>query len=341
MAVEDRIRLFDRSGTCLCDLRVTAERNLSINEEGEAEFDIAYTDVNSRDDFLRFGNWLLIENSKLGPWVGMVDRPQVGKKRFTHIHAYTPEHQLAKRNVPRQLPLNGKAGVIFKEIINLMNREEPTIISIGDVWSGGRDMGEESLNGDNLKDVLQNLTERSGGEYSFTPTVFKGKLSILANWHKEIGEVNMYPLEESWNISDENNSYRLDGDIENEIWGYGSGAGQTDRPTATFADNESIGIYGLMQGSRVYSDYSDEGSVLTAVRNEVNDTRFPKKIYSVSMLDVGETFSQVKLGNTHPFRLWSVGFGVKTTIRVVEMYYNPYRGKVDLHNQEVFDDVSG
>ena len=341
MAVEDRIRLFNRQGTCLCDLRVTVERNLSINEEGEAEFDMVITDVNCREDFLRFGNWLLIENSKLPPWVGVIDTPQTWKKRMVHVSAYTPERMLAKRNVPRQLPLNGKAGVIFQEIINLMNREEPTIISIGDVWTGGRDMPEESLNGDNLRDVLQNLTERSGGEYSFTAVIFKGKLSVLANWYDELGEVSMFPLEESWNLSDENNSIRIQGDIENELWGYGSGAGQTDRPTSTFRDDESMGIYGLMQGSRVYSDYNDEGSVLNAIRNEINDTRFPKKVYSVSMLDVGETYSQVKLGNTHPLRLWSVGFGVNATIRIIEMYYNPYRGKVDLHNQEIFDDVTG
>jgi tail protein (putative endopeptidase) len=341
MAVEDRSRIYNRQGICLCDPRVTVERDYAINDEGQANFDIAITDPNYREDYLRPGNWLLTENSKLQPWVGMIDTPIVPKRRFMQMQAYTPEHQFTKRNVPRQLNLSGKAGAIFKEIINITNREQPTIIQAGTVWMGGPSIDDEELSGDTLLDVLQTLVERTGGEYSFTPVTSNGQLQILANWRKTIGTVSQFPLEESWNVSDEVNQLRIQGDIENELWGYGNGADQNSRATAVYRDKESYAKYGLMQGSYVYSDYVQEGKVLAAIRQKINETRFPENLYKFAILDEGATYEQVRLGNVHPLRLWSPAFGVNTKARVVSMFYDPLRGKADVIGEEVFDDVTG
>jgi len=37
----DRVRIYGRDGVGLCDLRVTVERSNFINDEGEAQFDLA------------------------------------------------------------------------------------------------------------------------------------------------------------------------------------------------------------------------------------------------------------------------------------------------------------
>lgn len=336
---EDRIRIYNRQGIGLADLRVTAERNLSINEEGEANFDISRLDPNCREDFLRFGNWLLIENSKFEAWVGMIDTPQIRQRRLWHVSAYTPERLFRKRNVPRQLKLSGSAGTIFSELVNLVNRGEGTILSIGDIWTGGRQFPAENLSGDTLADCLDALVERSGGEYSFTPVAYRGTLRIYANWHERIGIESNYPLEESWNISDEASAVRIQGAIENELWGYGNGASQTDRPTATYRDDESAGRYGLMQGSRVYSDYQSTDGVLKAIQAEINTTKQPEYIYAFSILDEGATFENVRTGNEHPLRMWS--FGIETHVRVMGWYYNPQSGRVNIKTMEVFDDSTG
>lgn len=336
---EDRVRVFTRNGICLADLRVTVDRNMSINAEGEAEFDISRNDPNCREDYLRFGNWLLVENSKFETWVGMIDTPLIKQRRFLHVTAYTPERLFRKRNVPRQLKLSGSAGTIFTELVNLINRAEGTIISIGDIWTGGRQFPAENLSGDTLADCLDALVERSGGEYSFTPVVHRGQLRIEANWHETMGISSYFVLEESWNISDEASAVRIQGQIENELWGYGNGASQTDRPTATFRDDESSGWYGLMQGSRVYSDYQSADGVLKAIRAEMNTTRRPENIYAFSILDEGATFENVRSGNDHPLRMWS--FGIETTARVVGWYYNPSNGRINIKSVEVYYDGAG
>lgn len=331
----DRVRIFDRGGLGLCDPRVTAERSWFINEEGEAEFDITTFDINCREEWIRFGNWLLIENDKLESWVGMIDVPQDWKRRYVNVHAYTPERQLIYREVPKQLKMSGKSGAIFKKIINLVNYAEQTIIQIGDVWDGGIDMPNENLSGDNLFDYIKNLAKRAGAEFSFTPATDNGKLIIKANWLKRLGVDSQFPLEESFNLADDNNTLRIQGRFNNELWGYGNGASQADRPTATIVDSASRGKYGLRQGSRTYSDYSTAGAVINALKGEISKSKNPRNSYKVAAVDVNNTFAEVKRGNTHPFRLWSVGFGIRNLSRVRGLYFNPYRGKLEMNLDEL------
>lgn len=338
----DRIRIYSRGGIGLADLRVTVERSLFINDEGEAEFDIVTNDANCRDDFLNFGNWLLIENDKLESWVGMIDTPQEWRRRYVHVHAFTPDRQFFYRNVPKQLRLSGKSGNVFREVVNLCNRAETTIIEAGTIWAGGADMPDENMSGDNLQDYIIDLAERSGAEYTFTPVAYQGKLSIQAHWLERIGVDSNFGLEESYNLADENYSLRRGTEpIFNELWGYGNGGGQSDRPSATFADPVSVSRYGLRQGSKTYSDYSNGGAVFNALRNEINTTKDPEDVFKLSAVDIGTTYQNVRLGNTHPLRMWSVGYGVNTFARVTGLYFNPFAGKLELINREVKDGVTG
>src|SRR5512146_1556033 len=97
----DQVLLFSRKGRCLADIRVTAERTWTANDEGEAEFDLATSDPACREDWINYGNWVLIRNDKLPSWVGMIDTPREWKRRFVHVHAFSPDRQLAYRDVPR------------------------------------------------------------------------------------------------------------------------------------------------------------------------------------------------------------------------------------------------
>lgn len=340
MATEDRVRIYSRLGVCLCDLRVTVERNLRVSDEGEAEFDIAVTDTNCRDDYLRFGNWLMVENSKLESWVGMIDEDQTWGKRSLHVQAYTPDRQLLYRNVPRQLNFSGKAGSIFRQLINITNREEATVIEVGEIWEGGPDMPDESLSGDTLQDYLFELVQRTDGEFSFTPVSQKGRLTIYANWSRRTGHKTNLALVESYNLMDISSMLRTRGKIENELWGYGNGASTNDRATAIALDTDSRSRYGLRQGSRVYSDYSEPGAVRAAVQSELNKVREARRVFKLSALDEGQTFEHIRIGNTHPLSAWSIGWGIETRVRTTGWYRNPLRGGLDLIVEEVLDDIN-
>lgn len=337
----DRVRVYHRGGIGLADLRVTVERSAYINDEGEAEFDIVTNDPNCRrEDYLNFGNWLLVESDKLEPWVGMIEHQEL-KRRYIHIRAFTPDRQLVYRNVPRQLRLKGKSGAVYRQILNLCNRAEETVIQAGVIWNGGPDMPEENLSGDNLRDYVIELAERAGAEYTFTPVPYNGQLVIEAHWLDRIGVDSPFSLEESYNLADEAYSIKFNPPEANEMWGYGAGAGQTDRPTSTYLDPDSRARYGLRQGSRTFSDYDTKDAVKNAIRNQINTIKEPERLFKLSMTDTGATWSQVQLGNIHPLRMWSVDSGLSTKVRVTGMYHNPYEGKVELINQEVINAITG
>lgn len=337
----DRVRLFNRAGQGLCDLRVTVERTWANSSEGEAEFDIVYSDPNCREDYLRFGNWLLVENDKLPPWVGMIDVPRQWKRRLVHVHAYTPDHLFMYRDVPKQLLVNGKSGHIFAEVVNLVNRPECTIITQGDIWIGGNGVNGEKLAGDNMQDYLNSLLTKCNGEFWFSHSVSNGNLQIYANWRRKGVEVVNFLLSESYNLADADNTLVEQDEFYNELWGYGNGSSTSDRPIAEIEDPESIGIYGLRQGTQMYSQYSDKGSVEDALKSRINDTRFPRKTFEFAITDTGDTWSMVEPGKNYPLMMWSTGFGINTVVKVSSMYYDPFRGKVDLVTNEVVDDSQG
>lgn len=338
---EDRVRIYQRTGIGLCDPKVTVERNLDLITEGEAEFDIVTTDPACRDDFLRFGNWLLVENSKLESWVGMIDEIQEWHRFYVHVHAFTPERQLMYRDVPKGLRMSMKAGSIFKEIINFTNRVEPTPLQVGDIWVGGGDMPQENLTGDHLADYLASLVERSNCEYNFVAAPFNGKLTIYGNWYQRLGVDTQFPLEESWNLSEEDNGLRIQGKVANDLQGFGSGQSTSDRPLANYEDAASISKYGRRQGTKSYSDYTGAGAVMKALKNEINQTREPDNVFQYMALDQGDTWLNLHVGSSYPLRIWSLRWGIKSRVRLSGWYYNPFNGGVQMKLMEVLNDVVG
>ena len=331
----DRIRIYTRNGRGLCDVRATAERTWTLNQEGEAEFDLVTMDPACREDVLRFGNWVLIENDKLEPWVGMIDVPQEWKRRYVHVHAYTPERQLLYRDVPRTAHLAGKSGNLFAHIFEICNRQENTVLTRGNVWMGGKDYPDENWSGDSLADYLQALCERSNAFYSFRPVTLYGSLLIYANWSQVTGPAVQDALVESYNVEDKDNSYLLQDEFRNELWGYGKGAKPDGRPTARARDTASWSKYGLRQGNESYSDYNKESAVAAALQSALEKKAWPTAVFELGILDVGNTWGRLRNGYTYPLSLWSVGWGVHTSARIESMYFDPARGKVDVKATEV------
>ena len=125
---QDRIRVFDRTGAPVAEFRASVSRSWMIGDEGRAEFDYPTrkTDVVSKR-VLNFGNWILIENNVLPPWVGMIDFPREWTTRVVTVKAYTPERQFLYRRGPLELTVRGSAGDIFTTLIQLTNSASPPL----------------------------------------------------------------------------------------------------------------------------------------------------------------------------------------------------------------------
>lgn len=335
---QERIRIFNRQGIELCDVRAFVERSWIMGDEGRASFTLASSDLAANEDFIQFGNWLLVENDYLPSWVGIIDTPREWGIRTVTVNAFTPERQLALRRGPLEEKVTGSAGTIFERIINLVNAAEPTPIAVGDIYRGGSQR-EETLNPTTFNQDLRRIYSRSAEEYSWRPVVTSKRLVVYADWQIRLGSNVDIALEEGQgggNIEATDAPMIEDEPIINDVLGYGDGTAWTSKPNAVAQDSDSIAKYGLRQASKEWSG-TNLATIATNNNNYLATVKNPVRLFDIQALNVGEVFINLRLGNKMPLKMQSVGFGgVNTNVRILGMYYNPADGqKVELVLQEV------
>ena len=342
----ETVKIFDRYGNQLAQFRASAPRSWVIGKEGRASLTLPTIKteyVNST--ILRPGNWLLVENSHLPYWVGVIDMPREWGYRTVTVYAYSPERVFSWRRGPLEETITGSAGAIFALLIERINSAEATILQAGEIWRGGIQR-QETLHPNQLSQNLANIQLRSGEEYSFRPVVSdKGQLIVYCDWQSKLGYATDCPLVEGkkgGNIENTQNTLSEDGVIVNDLLGYGSGSTWTTRPNVpTLSSDTSRGDYGLRQGSQ---DWGSANDVATITANNISYLSFnsqPQKVYGVTALNRGDTFFYMRLGNTLKLQLQSVGFtgdsiGIESRVRILGMGYDPKSGqKLQLALQEI------
>ena len=332
-ALKDRIRIFNRSGLELASFRADVNRSWAIGYEGRASFNYASRKTEIvNESVLQFGNYLLIENSRLPAWVGIIDTPRGWDSQTVEVNAYTLERMFKYRRGALERKLTGSAGNIFAEFINVINTAEPTILQAGNIWAGG-DRREETINPNTLERNLQQIQERSKEEYDFTPIIQNGKLVILANWYSKLGNsvsCNLYSASKGGNI--EMATMSEDDEIINNLLGYGDGMAWSSRPVRIMSDTASITAYGLRQSSSNWNGVSSPATLDANNLELVTQKRNPRRIYQLTALNIGDTFDYIKLGNTLPLIMDNLGFvksvrGTVTNVRIMGMSYNPQAGQ--------------
>lgn len=327
---EDRVRIFDRTGYPLVEFRASVSRSWAIAKEGRAQFTYStrYDDiVNSKN--LQFGNFLLVENSVLPSWVGVIDTPRSWDGESVTISAFTAERLFSyRRGADGERKLTGSAGTIFSEMIRVINKAELTPLFIGDIWTGGVQR-EETLTPALIIKNLKQLQARSLEEYDFIPIVQRGRLYIGANWKKQLGTISNLTLSQGvggGNIEDA--KAKEDGKIVNNIFGYGDGETWISKPQAVYSNETSIGTYGLRQTEKEHQGVT---SITTVRNNNISALKaagIPKWTFSLNALNVGSTFQFIQLGNYFRIALQSIGFGGDNLgftgkARIMAMSYDP------------------
>lgn len=343
---QDRIRIFDRNGFPLAEFRASVERSWVIGKAGRALFNYPSrkTDV-VNEKVLQFGNWILVENSQLPPWVGVIDTPRHWTARQVAVHAYTPERVFSWRRGPLEERLTGSAGTIFENLLAKVNAAEATIISAGQIWRGGAQRSE-TLNPTALNDDLKRLVERSGETYRWRPVVNElGKLVVFADWLENIGVQTGSMLQEGkhgGNVESVSNLLVEDEEIFNDILGYGEGLTWNTRPIAVLQNNESMGKYGLRQKGFEFSGVSEIATLVNNTQQKLSDLKQPLRTFHLYALNVGDTFKFINLGFLLKLRLQSAGFfsgsvGYETNIRIIGMAYDPQqsKNKIELTVEEI------
>lgn len=343
----DRVRIFRRDGTSIAEFKTRVERSWALGGEGRAQFTYASrkTDIVNRD-VLQYGNWVLIENDQLPAWVGVIDTPRTWTPRTVRVSIYSPEKVFEQRRGVLEVKKNGSAGALFRYLLSLVNGAETTIIKAGDIDETGI-YREETINPTPLSRDLKRIQERSGEEYQWRPdTDALGRLIIYADWQPRIGidtEALLHEGKGGGNLEAVGSLMVEDGDIYNNILGYGDGMTWATKTKFEAQDGNSVEEYGLRQTSKYFNGVSNTVTLKNNTEELLKTTKNPVIKFKLNVINVGDTFKYIQMGNTLNLQLQSMGFqngglGYEAVVRIVGMRYNPSsKNKIELIT-EVYDE---
>lgn len=338
---EDRIRVFSNDGLEKAQFRVDVSRSWAIGEEGRAEFTLPLRKTSiANETTLQYGNWLLVENSILPPWVGVIDTPRTFNADSVTVSAYTPDHVFAWRRGGLQDVWQASPGILFARMIAWINSQQVTIIKPGQITQSNLSI-TITINPKKMDTYLYDLVTASQEEYDFFPAIEAGKLSILANWAKKLGEATGAILQigkRGGNVEIQDGIVVEDGAIVNDILAYGDGATWSSKPMAQSINNTSASRYCLRQDAWEFQG-ADATTLSRYAKNGVTIYGEPDRAFALNALNIGDTFKYMKIGNHLSLRRENAaGFWnfPEIPIRIIGMGYNPAEGaKISLVVKQV------
>jgi hypothetical protein len=320
------IRIFDRKGIPLGEINALYTCSWLLNGPGRMSFSLSVKDPKCREDLLRFGNLVLIQHDTLPDWGGVIDTPREWGSGNVRVNAWSGEKLLEfRRGTPGKV-VTGSGGAIFAQIIRQANTVGNLPLVVGNVYEGGK-VRTETLN-DTLLIETTRIVEQAKMEWYVEPDLLgDGRLIFRANCLVKTGKQLSLELEESVHLKLSNRPMTEQGEIINDVLGYGEGVNWQSKPTAIRKDDTSIGSYGLRQGLYQFSGVTTGGTLESNTSNYLQQMSEPRVSMDVDVADVNDIWKYMRLGNRFNARLHSVGFtggtfGIVQEIRALGMEYD-------------------
>ena len=299
-----------------------------LNAVGQCTFSLAKTDSKALEENLHFGNRILVQfDNGLRDWGGIIDPPRDWGLANVTCTAYSGEYIFGMRQTDKGRYFSGATvGAIYQSLIDEANAQRDMGIALGSVWTGGEGHSPD-YHFKNLLDIFQDsLCDRlSDADFDVTASEASGKIVFTANLYERKGTTRTdYPLIESANAQVARFSEQ--GYLVNwwDLAGEGSDWGD-NRIFSHTEDATSIGVYGLRQGSQIYSDVSVQATLDAHATNALAQSKDPHNMLELVTLDaVPARFRDYDVGDTVPLSMHSMGFGgLETTVRIWGRTYSP------------------
>lgn len=328
-----RVIVFTKSGSQIAEFNACVTMAWKLNAYGKATWKMSTQDPKCKREYLEFGNRVMIEVDKLPAWVGVIDTPREWASHGeVMVTAYSAEYLLTWRRAPVDKKIQGTAGAKFEQLVKMA---DGLLIEPGEIFGGGK-AANETLKSESIYEAILNIVERMGNDWCIVPNITpENELRFKANWYDKIGEARSTLLLDGYNIKATNKVMIEQGEIANDIIVVGFGASSGSQKTASMVDQDSIGLYDHRQ-STVNLPSEFEGTLQVGAEQKIKELKQPRRTFDVNALDVGDTWSNLHIGDTYPLHLGNVGFsGVETIVRVVGMEYQETNGYVRLICDEV------
>lgn len=323
----------DQSGRILNELEPSVQPvSWRLNDFGRCQFSLALTDPKAVEGNLRYSNRVLIQFSNgLPAWGGVIDPPRTWQGGVVTCTAYSGEYILGLRQTDKGRYFSGATvGSIFQAIIGEASAVQPLGVELGNVWNAGA-LHSPDYHFAYLLDIIQDsiCTRLSDSDFDVTASEVNGKIMFTANLYVSRGTIkNKVALIEGHNLTDDT-KLNEQGPIVN--WWDMAGSGNSwgdDRLLSNAVDPASQALFGLRQGSKVYSDVAAQTTLDAHSVNALAQSKDPHKIIELTAQNVGPAgFADYDVGDSVRVTLPSFGFGgLNESVRILAREFDPATG---------------
>lgn len=333
--MSSRISIFNYAGNKIAEIDAYFRRTWKLNEFGEGEIELSIEDAKANFQYLKYGNLIYAEHDKLPAWGGVIYTPRDWKQFSTiTVNCYSAEYLLKFRATPMVLKSEGAAGQVFADLINnTYPKEYPLPVDVGDIWGGG-DAHKLTHNYQQTYEAIATLAENTGYEWDLTPVIEGGRLYFRANWYDAKGVTRALRLIENINLELNSTPMVEQGEIANYLIGYGAGSTWSTKPISEAIDQSAVNEYGLF-AKVVGFEEGQKAQIKANTQAQLDYHKQPRITFDLNALDKGETFSNIRVGDTLPIELYSCGFtngelGYQGYGRVTGMTYDEKKNLLEL-----------
>lgn len=320
----------DKNGRIRKELNVRPDQLIyDLDDIGQVTFLMSKTDPDLIEDYLRFGNTILVRlDNGLEDWGGILDDPREWGDSSVKVTAYDARLRFDWRETGWQELYTGKTVAdIFSSVFANANDVAPLNIGLGYVWPGEQTFDIE-YNSASLRQVFDDIVNNmDAGNWDVTAEKVDGSIVFTTNLYQKKGVFRSNVAFENGhggNISSVN--FRETSRIVNywKIAGDGDGFAPADRNFVTAINEDSINIHDLRQKSEAVSGVTDINTLQLIADNRLAQTAWPKSLLGLTVSNAAPgAFDKFDIGDTGVCNLFDFGINgsFQGTVRIIGGVY--------------------
>jgi hypothetical protein len=296
---------------------ITTEMSWLKNRSGRLAFPLPVSSYVSKKSFLKVGSIVSAYVEGFPLWIGFVEPPKKWGDGVISMHCKSMEYIMHYRRqrfatstgfLSDPLTIQGTAGSLVSQILQIANSKVNTGISLGSVYQGGINR-QETLN-DLLDSHLTGIANRTECVWFVNGTNNNGHLDMKLHFIEDKPIFVDYLLEEGYNLETASTTDYLveDGEVHNDV--LGTGDEQIDTASAAYIaqDVDAISENGLRQTIQTFMGNVELATITKNANSYLQEHKQPLVSINPVLPYSAEMAAKLSIGYVFPFRLYSAGF---------------------------------
>lgn len=318
------VTLYNNAGYELMKKPVlVSEMSWFRNAPGKLVFNLPNTHAMANLRLIKWGNRVTAQVDGFPVWCGFIEPPRPWGSGIVQVTARSMEylfhyrrHRFATQDgfINDPYTIQGTAGSLFQQILQLANSRRPTGIVEGGIYVGGQSR-QETLN-ELFDSHLNSIAHRTNSMWSVTGQNDRGQLRLYLNFQSlPIGNIDL-TIEEGVDFETPSQGFFFveDGEIYNDVLGIGDNTVADNVPAYNAISDRWIAEYDLRQSMETFLGNTDFNTVQINVQQYLSEHVQTNSNINPVLPYTRELASKMRVGSNLTVVYHSVGFNTDGTV---------------------------